>query len=429
MWSLAVSLFHLVSGNLPFSEQTAAALSVAIAGDLDKPSPDIRDCAPELVRSNISTAFAAVISKGMQKRIGNRYKSIDEFSSDLHGCLVKRGESLYSAFISYRVFAQKYHAMLLYDVLNNTTTPAGHRVIVYLDVKRLVKGEDWEDGFSSGLLNSLVALPLLSAGVIDPMTKLKGCDEDPEDNVAKELLIMQTIMNVEEDSVRKLEAIFPILVGKPCPEDSPHYPCTGNFFNDGSNHGMRRLSNAPSPPTSKAVAKFLQKNRIAVDSDILAAPIASTVKDLFALQGAQLWNHGNLMEEDLAEDSELWENVQKNQSDPPLNEHQIKMLKAEFRVLVPSIHEVIDRAHANSLVRRQKKTAIEVKCRELFKRMVGRMSAEIIADAFRCWKQNIKNASRELNTKLQALPWNMVMGQASGANKICFVDYFCYFPC
>ncbi len=30
------------------------------------------------------------------------------------------------------------HANLLYEVLNNTITPAGNRVIVYLDVKRLV---------------------------------------------------------------------------------------------------------------------------------------------------------------------------------------------------------------------------------------------------------------------------------------------------
>ena len=36
------------------------------------------------------------------------------------------------------------HAALLYDALNNTVTPAGHRVIAYLDVRRLVKGEDWE---------------------------------------------------------------------------------------------------------------------------------------------------------------------------------------------------------------------------------------------------------------------------------------------
>ena len=30
------------------------------------------------------------------------------------------------------------------QVLNNTVTPAGHRVINYLDSKRLVSGEDWE---------------------------------------------------------------------------------------------------------------------------------------------------------------------------------------------------------------------------------------------------------------------------------------------
>jgi hypothetical protein len=278
-----------------------------------------------------------------------------------------------------------------------------------------VKGEDWEDGFSSGLLNSLVALPLLSAGVIDPMTKLKGSDEDPEDNVAKELLIMQAIMNVDDDAVRKLESIFPILVGKPCPEGSPHYPCTGNFFNDGSNHGMRRLANAASPPTSRAVAKFLQKNRIAVDSDILAAPIMSTVKDLFALQGAQLWNHGKLSEEDVAEDSELWENVQKDQTDPPLSLNQIRMLKAEFRLLVPSIHEVIDRAHANSEIRRQKKDAVEAKRKALLQKVIGRMSAETKADAFLSWKQSVGNSSRDFKSKLRSLSGSDIMRLTTGA--------------
>lgn len=232
VWSLAVTLFHLVSGRLPFTEQTTAALSAAIAGDLDAPPPDVRDCVPEDVRSSISTAFSAVISKGIARRLDDRYASIDEFASDLHGCLVKRGEGLYSAFISYRVFSQKYHAMLLYDVLNNTTTPAGHRVIVYLDVKRLVKGEDWEEGFSSGLLNSLVALPLMSAGMIDPMTALKGSEDDPQDNVVKELIIMQTILNADDDIGKRLEAIYPVLIGRPCAPSDAQYPCTGNFFAD-----------------------------------------------------------------------------------------------------------------------------------------------------------------------------------------------------
>ena len=37
------------------------------------------------------------------------------------------------------------------QVLNNTVTPAGHRVINYLDVTRLVAGQDWEQVPKSGL--------------------------------------------------------------------------------------------------------------------------------------------------------------------------------------------------------------------------------------------------------------------------------------
>ena len=446
VWSLAVTLFHLVSGSLPFTEQTAAALAVSIASDLDKPSPDIRDCSPENVRSNISSAFAAVISKGMAKRLENRYHSIDEFASDLHGCLVQKGEGVYSAFISYRVFSQKYHAMLLYDVLNNTTTAAGHRVIVYLDVKRLVKGEDWEEGFSTGLLNSLVALPLLSSGVIDPMTRLKGSIDDPLDNVAKELLIMQTILNSDDDSLNSLEAIFPILIGKPCAPGDVHYPCTGNFFADGSNHGMKHLANTASPNTASSVAKFLKKRRIAVDGDILSAPISTVVKDLFALQGAQLWNHGNLPEEDIPADSELWGKAVKDPSDPPLDIHQLRMLKAEFRALVPSIHEVIDRAQASATAQRKKRDKVEAKRRLLMQKVINRMGNETLVrtfdnwrlavgkhsrlklkvierismnaldDAFQTWKESVDESERLLKLKLRSLSVKESRESASGCH-------------
>ncbi len=433
VWSLAVTLFHLVSGSLPFTEQTTAALAVVIASDLDKPSPDIRDCCPENVRSNISSAFAAVIRKGMEKRLENRYHSIDDFASDLHGCLVQKGESLYSAFISYRVFSQKYHAMLLYDVLNNTTTAAGHRVIVYLDVKRLISGQDWEEGFSNGLLNSLVALPLLSFGVIQPMTKLKGFDNDPADNVAKELLIMQAILSSSDDSLKKLEAIFPILVGKPCPRGNAQYPCSSNFFTDGSNHGVKDLVSAASPNLTNSVSKFLKKKRIAVDDDVLSTPVSSVVKDLFALQAAQLWNHGTLSGEDIQADSELWAKVTKDQSDPPLDLEQLQMLKAEFRALVPSIHEVIDRAQASATARRKQRDKVESRRKTLMKKVVERlgfealnctfsawrlaageqrnlqvkvvkrMSLDALTDVFESWKESVGEIERQMKQKLRSL--------------------------
>jgi hypothetical protein len=408
IWSLAATLFHLVSGTLPFTEQTAAALAVAIGSDLDKPSPDIRDCSPDDLRSNISSAFAEVIRKGMAKRPENRYHTIDEFASDLHGCLVQKGEGVYSAFISYRVFSQKYHAMLLYDVLNNTTTAAGHRVIVYLDVKRLVKGEDWEEGFSNGLLNSLVALPLLSSGVIDPMTKLRGNSDDPEDNVLKELLIMQALLNSDDDSSKKLEAIFPILIGKPCAPGDVDYPCTGNFFADGSNHGMRHLANVASPNTSNSVATFLNKRRKAVDDSVFTTPISTVVKDLFALQGAQLWNHGSLPEEDIPEDSELWGKLVKDQSNPPLDLEQLRMLKAEFRALVPGIHEVIDRALANASIQRKKKDKFEARRKQLMTKVLSRMGVEVVQSAFRVWRTSVGSINKIMLTVIERMSYNAV---------------------
>ena len=45
-------------------------------------------------------------------------------------------------------------------------------VTVFWDVHRLVKGEDWEEGFASGLLHSLCFLPLLSYGFTAPLAAL-----------------------------------------------------------------------------------------------------------------------------------------------------------------------------------------------------------------------------------------------------------------
>lgn len=404
VWSLAATLFHLVSGELPFNEQTAVGLSVSIAGDLDKQSPDIRDRAPEEVRSNISSAFAAVIAKGMQKRAANRYQTVDEFASDLHGCLVKRGEGLYTVFISYRVASEKYHAMMLYDVLNNTTTLAGHRVIVYLDIKRLVKGEDWEEGFSLGLLNSLVALPLVSQGLVEPLARLVGSTEDREDNVAKELIIMQALLTTEDEATGKLETIYPIIIGRPCGEDDPRYPCTGNFFGDGSADSLRQLAAVPSPPTMGAVARFLQKNRVSVDEDALNMPISTAVKELLALQGAQLWNHAALQEEDIPPDSDLWEKVGKEPPSPPLTLPQLRMLKAELRALVPGIHEVIDRAHAKAAARRARRDAMEGRRRELVARVLMRLSSARLAGAWTAWRANVGASERLFGAGLRTLP-------------------------
>jgi serine/threonine protein kinase len=342
VWSLAASMFHLVSNKLPFDARTPLAASVNIAGDMEAKPPDVREAVPEELRANISSAFAEVLKKGLEKKIENRYQSISMFQKALHGCLVQKGEEMYSAFISYRVFSEKYHASLLYDALNNSVTPAGHRVIVYLDAKRLVKGEGWEEGFSLGLMNSLVALPMISSGVLRPMQDLKGLDSDRPDNVCKELLIMQSLLG----KAGKLEAIYPILVGPPLREGDANYPGTDDFF---ARNGalISGLADVRSPATMDAAAEFLKaRNAASAGEAARGLTVKATVKKILDIQGAQLWKHDVLEAEPVPEDSELWHMVSSGPPDPPLDRANLEMLRAEIRALLPGIHQVIDRANA-----------------------------------------------------------------------------------
>mmetsp|Transcript_36647 Transcript_36647/g.96603 ORF Transcript_36647/g.96603 Transcript_36647/m.96603 type:complete len:835 (+) Transcript_36647:2364-4868(+) len=348
VWSLAATIFHLVAGRLPF-EVSSVSAAASLIGDMTKPTPDIRDCVSEEKRSTISQAFAQVLAKGLEKDPRKRYQTVDDMATDLYGCLVSRGEGVYTAFISYRVASEKFHAQLLYQLLNNTVTPAGNRVIVYLDVKRLVKGEDWEQGFALGLLNSLVAVPLVSKGLLEPLVELHGTEDDRQDNLLKELVIMQMLMeSVGEGHSSTLRSVFPILVGAPHPEGHPSYPYTGNLFVQGSPAIVKHLSRLPSPPTASAVADFLERRGLPGAAEARSRGVSQIVQELFSVQAAQLWNHGtDLPVEDMAGEESLEAELQKEPPEPPLDGAQFRAIKAELRALIPSIHEVIDRAYVS----------------------------------------------------------------------------------
>ena len=340
VWSLGVTIFHLVSRQLPFDCSTTVATSISIASDLNSRAPDIRDVVSENLRSCLSSSFAEVLARCLEKRLENRFCTVDELATGLHGCLVHLGEEIYTVFISYREASERFHALLLFDLLNNTTTPAGHRVIVYLDSKRLVKGEDWEEGFSFGLLNSLVALPLISEGVLQPLLRLTGAESDAPDNVLKELIMMQVL----KDGPANLEVIFPILIGKPrSPRDS-HYPGTGNFFKESSSK-LDLLCDHVSLPLMNAVIKFLEAHSISVPETLTRQTVKSTIQTILALQGAKIWDHPEIQPEIMEEDTAICRQLAANPPDPSLDMSNLCMLKAEIRSLVPGIHQVIDRAY------------------------------------------------------------------------------------
>jgi hypothetical protein len=84
--------------------------------------------------------------------------------------------------------------------------------------RRCVQGEDWEEGFANGLLNSLCFFPVLSYGSTAPLAdipeqsldavvaagwderpagrrRLEGRETDAEDNVLKEFVIAVSLLD------------------------------------------------------------------------------------------------------------------------------------------------------------------------------------------------------------------------------------------
>jgi hypothetical protein len=284
----------------------------------------VLDALPEGLLPTFDHSLAKVIAKALEKKVVKRYFSVDNMHEAVYACLIERGEACYSAFISYRVASEGPLARLLYDELNHSVTPGGHRVTVYLDVHRLVKGEDWEQGFALGLLNSLCFLPLLSYGFTAPLaalpeeqfinalergweeaplgrTRLAGAESDPEDNCLKELLIAIALLEQGKMSTGgnirtagQLQFAYPMLVGRQEPEGHAEYPRMGSFF--AVQGGGGRFVDMPSSLTARSVSCFLRdKAKLTVEAEKLERmSVLEIVSAMTRRQGCQLWNHSKV---------------------------------------------------------------------------------------------------------------------------------------
>ena len=327
IWSLGVTMFELVTAHFPFLCEGELLWGLTVAGNMEEKAPDVLDTLPESRRSTFDHNLSRVIAKALQKKVEERYESADEMHEAVYACLIEREEACYSVFISYRVASEAPHARLLFDELNHSITPGGHRVTVYWDVRRLVKGEDWEAGFASGLLNSLCFVPLLSYGFTAPLamlpddsdlraqaimkgweefplgrTRLTGTEADSEDNCLKELMIATALLEKSKSSIKtndkraaKLQIAYPLLVGRQQPAGHQDYPQMGNFFSVQGGGGQ--FSSSPSPSTARSVGNFLL-NKACFDAEAVGRmelmSVNNAVNAFTRLQGCQLWNHSSV---------------------------------------------------------------------------------------------------------------------------------------
>eukprot|EP00607_Mallomonas_marina_P010574 CAMPEP_0182422392 /NCGR_PEP_ID=MMETSP1167-20130531/8069_1 /TAXON_ID=2988 /ORGANISM="Mallomonas Sp, Strain CCMP3275" /LENGTH=705 /DNA_ID=CAMNT_0024600411 /DNA_START=348 /DNA_END=2465 /DNA_ORIENTATION=- len=116
-------------------------------------------------------------------------------------------EALYDVFLSYRVSSDSKHVKMLYDEL------VSHGLRVWWDKECLIAGQNWEEGFCSGLVGSATFVCLLSREAIKSESRsyqnFETLKEDSRcDNV---LLEWRLALDLKERGM--IEGIFPVMIG------------------------------------------------------------------------------------------------------------------------------------------------------------------------------------------------------------------------
>eukprot|EP00282_Hemiselmis_andersenii_P040907 CAMPEP_0172052900 /NCGR_PEP_ID=MMETSP1043-20130122/3913_1 /TAXON_ID=464988 /ORGANISM="Hemiselmis andersenii, Strain CCMP441" /LENGTH=1536 /DNA_ID=CAMNT_0012712101 /DNA_START=311 /DNA_END=4921 /DNA_ORIENTATION=+ len=369
LWSLGVTLYRLFTGKLPYKGKTVVQMYQDITSTK---VPDIRDHVDVARRASVGERFALAVQRSMLVDLGERFRSAAEMDTALYACLVAKQERFFSVFVSYRVRTESVHARILHDELHNTVTPGGHRVKVYLDAVRLIDGENWEKGFSQGLTSSLLFVPLVSLGAVEPMcgcnvgesddpkpagrSRLVGGSEDAGDNVLKEWQIALALLEASEENASScssplLRGAYPLLIGSQSPLGSSNYPMMNNLFSERS---AAMPPEAVSQATTTAVCQFLEDENIQVTEKTRNRTVAQCVEHVLGLQGGRVWDTsasgfgrtasaGSAAGKgESALDSELDDPHVQN-SNGALDHKMVHSLRQSLCGQIPKIHAVLDR--------------------------------------------------------------------------------------
>ena len=164
----------------------------------------------------------------------------------------KRMQKTHHIFISYRVNADAALARTVCMALQREFVEGEFRVNCFFDKQDIQEGSNWEHAFVTGLHQSCVFLPLVSAAAIQPIERVSMFD-DKADNLLLEYEIALRL------AARKRIAILPLLVGTGRSEED-YAPFAGTEFN------VDRFPNGPSKTHHHG-------------------PIRETMRGLFRIQG------------------------------------------------------------------------------------------------------------------------------------------------
>ncbi len=247
IWSLGITMFEIVTRTLPFQVESSLNLADLLSGNIDEKAPSVLERTNAGEHSELERSLALVISKAMEKMPINRYSSADAMHGAVFWCLVSYCSAYFSIYLSYQRESDAPLAKLLFDELNHSFTPGGHRVTVYLDSHvGHDQVENWEDDIARGLLHSICFAPILSYKEIAPLAaltkgtstqlsrenappvlgQLVGAEQDRDDAILVEILIADALLKRKSAAKDQLDGekgqlreVVPIFAERQQPQD------------------------------------------------------------------------------------------------------------------------------------------------------------------------------------------------------------------
>jgi hypothetical protein len=262
LWALGCVLFHLFAGQSLFhsddedcfTDQASFRRVLGWAGSAAR-EERLSHIAQPVARYLVSQLLSAdpALRPSAQHVLAHPF-----FSGRAVGRMVGQ-EAQFDVFISYRVDSDAATASALFDRL----TARGLRV--WLDSRRLVDGENWEQGFCTGLIQSRCLVPVISRAALKQ--RFESLREDsPCDNV-----LLEHRLAGELQARGLIEKIFPVFVGE-VDAATGHF---GDYFAQG---GM------PAPASAACVQSVEAKLVQHLEAQGLGLPLkaAPSVRDVLA---------------------------------------------------------------------------------------------------------------------------------------------------
>eukprot|EP01042_Synura_sphagnicola_P036298 gene36298-biopygen1040 len=209
MWSLGCVLFLFCTGMLPIPGNVSDQLIY------EEDSRKLWEWTEATKRSKLDQVknhlarnlVSLLLMKSPRSRLDADHVLSHPFLTGVIGSRLPGTEPMWDVFLSYRVDSDSSHVEDLYHALT------GKGLKVWWDKKCLLPGQNWEEGFCSGLVSSRCLVCLLSRDAIKcPMRDWHNIEKLVEgsrcDNV---LLEWRLALDLKERGM--IEGIFPVMIG------------------------------------------------------------------------------------------------------------------------------------------------------------------------------------------------------------------------